>query len=91
MAENEKKTELVKEAKPAKEEKSKQDKPSVFARLGLWFKSLKSECKKISWASWKSVQSNSAIVLVSVVIISIVLGLLDYCLSNAVVGLNRLI
>ncbi len=91
MAENEKKTELVKDAKPAKEEKSKQDKPSFFNRIGLWFKSLRSECKKISWASLKSVQSNSVIVIVSVVVISIVLGLLDYCFSNAIVGLSRLI
>ena len=72
-------------------EKAKQEKTSFFKKIGLWFKSLKSECKKISWASLKSVQSNSTIVIICVVVISIVLGLLDYCFSNAIVGLSRLI
>ena len=86
MAENEKKTELGKSA-----EKQKSDKPSVWQRLTAWFKSLKSECKKIAWASFKSVRSNSVIVLVCVVIIAVVLGLLDYCFSSAIVGLSRLL
>ena len=93
MAEKEKKTELEKSEakKPAKENKPKEDKPSVGQRLGTWFKSLKSECKKISWASWSSVRSNSIIVIISVLIISAVLGILDYCFSGAIVGLSRLI
>ena len=89
MADNEKKTELEQTAPKA--EKAKSDKPSIWARLGTWFKSCKSECKKISWASWKSVKSNSLVVLVCVIIFSIVLGLLDYCFSGAIVGLSRLI
>ena len=89
MAENEKKTELEKNAdkKPAK---AKSDKPSIWKRIGNWFKSVKSECKKISWASWKSVRSNGTIVLVCVVIFSIVLAILDYCFSGAIVGLSRI-
>lgn len=93
MAEKEKKTELETSdaKKPAKETKPKENKPSLGQRLGAWFKSVKSECKKISWASWSSVRSNSLIVIVSVIIISAVLGILDYCFSGAIVGLSRLI
>ena len=88
MAENEKKTapEAAKEAKPAKA-----DKPSLWSRLTAWFRSVKSECKKVSWASWKTVQSSSIIVIVCVLIISAIIGVLDYCFSGAIVGLSRLI
>ena len=88
MAENEKKTapEAAKEAKPAKA-----DKPSLWSRLTAWFRSVKSECKKVSWAGWKAVKSNSIIVIVCVLIISAIIGVLDYCFSGAIVGLSRLI
>ena len=88
MAENEKKTapEAAKEAKPAKA-----DKPSLWSRLTAWFRSVKSECKKVSWASWKAVQSNSIIVIVCVLIISAVVGILDYAFSGTLIGLSRIL
>lgn len=93
MAENEKKTELAKTdaAKPEKAAKAKSDKPSRWAQIKAWFKSLKSECKKINWANWKNVRTNTVVVLVCVIIFSIALGILDYCFSGAIVGLSRLI
>lgn len=84
MAENEKNTEVK------KSEKAKSDKPSTWERIKAWFRSVKSECKKINWASWKSVRSNSIVVIVCVVIFSAVLAILDYCFSGAIVGLSRL-
>ena len=92
MAENEKKNAIeAKDAKTPKETKKTEKGPSVWKKLGVWFKSLKSECKKISWASWKCVRSNSVIVIAAVIIISIAVGILDYCFSSAIVGLSRLI
>ena len=45
MAEQEKNTPAEKKAeKPAKAKK-----PSLFARIGKWFRELKGECKKIIW------------------------------------------
>lgn len=70
--------------------KQKSDKPSTWNRTKAWFKSVKSECKKINWASWKSVRSNSIVVIVCVVIFSAALAILDYCFSGAIVGLSRL-
>ncbi len=93
MAENEKKTELEKapEKAAAKAAKAKSDKPSIWARMAAWFKSVKAECKKISWASWKSVKANTLVVLVCVIIFAIILGVLDFCFSNAVSALGDLI
>ena len=90
MAENEKKT-AVDTSKAAKPEKTKSDKPSLWTRLTAWLRSVKSECKKVSWAGWKSVRSNSIIVIVCVLILSAVIGILDYCFSGAIVGLSRLL
>ena len=79
-----------KEIKSDTEKKQKSSKPSVFSRIGGWFRSLRSESKKISWASAASVRKNSIIVIVCVVIFSAVLGLADYLLSGSVVGLSRI-
>ncbi len=90
MADNEKKNELEKaaESKPAK---VKEDKPSVFARAKTWFKSVKSEWKKVAWASPKSVKNNTIVVLIGIIVFSAALGILDYLFSGAIVGLSRLI
>ncbi len=95
MADKENKKELEaktdKQDEKTKADKPKSDKPSVWERAKAWFKSVKAECKKINWASRKSVQQNSLIVIVCVIIFSIALGILDYCFSGAIVGLSRLI
>ena len=89
MAENEKKTAPEKTAdKPVK---AKSDKPSFFQRAGAWLKTVWAERKKITWANWESVKTNSIVVIVITVISAAVLGLLDYAFSNAIVGLSRII
>ncbi len=90
MAENEKKTELEKTPEKSPAKSSKSDKPSIFKRIGAWFKGVKAECKKISWASWKSVRSNTLVVLVCVIIFAIILGVLDYLFMGAISGLKSL-
>ena len=52
-------------------------KPGLFARLKEFFKGLKSEFKKITWASRKSTFKNFGIVLTIVVISAVVIGLVD--------------
>ncbi len=78
-----------KEEKVAK--KAKDPKPNIFKRIGAWFKSLRSESKKISWASWSTVRKNTLIVLGVVLVFAVALGLVDYLLGGAVVGLSRII
>ena len=81
----------VKEVKAAKEtakkevSKAKAKKPSIFSRIGAWFKSCKSEMKKVVWATWPSVRKNTIMVLVCII------GLVDYLFSNGFRILGELI
>ncbi|MBR6807357.1 MAG: preprotein translocase subunit SecE [Clostridia bacterium] len=86
MAENEKK--VVEEKK---EKKAKTKGPSIFSRIGSWFKSLRSEARKVSWASGSSVRKNTIIVIVCVVILSAVIGVVDYLLSGSINALSDII
>ena len=78
-----------KASKPAKAKKS--DKPSVPSRIAAWFRSCKSEMKKISWSSPKTVLHNSIMVIITIVVVALVIALLDYVFSAGIVGLNRII
>ncbi len=88
----------VKEVKEAAKEtakkevsKAKPKKPSIFSRIGAWFKSCKSEMKKVVWASWSSVKSNTLMVLICIIVVSAVIGLVDYLFSQGFTILGRLI
>ena len=55
-----------------------QKKPGFFARLGNFFKGLKSEFKKITWSNVKTTTKNFGIVLVVLIVFAIVVGLFDW-------------
>lgn len=74
-----------------KEKATKSDKPSVFKRIGKWFMSLRSEAKKVSWASAASVRKNTIVVIICVIVVSAVLGILDLTLTKAIGGLSDLV
>ncbi|MBQ7225698.1 MAG: preprotein translocase subunit SecE [Clostridia bacterium] len=77
MAELENKNVSAKAEKPQKAKKNADGKPGFFRRIANWFKGLKSEFKKITWASRKSTFKNFGIVLTIVVISAVVIGLVD--------------
>lgn len=86
MAENEKK-ELTKTAdkSEAKQVKAKKkDKPSFGSRIVAWFRSCKSEIKKIVWSSPKSVLNNFVLVAVTVVVLGLAIGILDFLFGQAI-------
>ena len=88
MADNEKKTAEIKAAeKPAK---AKDGKPSFFKRAIAWLKTVRAECKKVTWASWDSVKQNSIVVIVTSIVCAVFLGILDYAFNSAILGLSRL-
>lgn len=62
-----------------KENKNKaaEKKPGFFKRIGRWFKDLKSEFKKVTWASRKSTFKNFGIVLSIVIASAVVIGIVD--------------
>ena len=95
MAENEKKVPAETETKEvakagAKTAKAKEKKPSLFSRIGSWFRTTKAELKKIAWTPRKTLWKNTALVLVAMVVLAAVIGLLDYVFSSAIVGLGLL-
>ena len=57
--------------------KASEKKPGFWKRIGNWFKGLKSEFKKITWASRRSTFKNFGIVLSIVIASAVVIGIVD--------------
>ena len=83
MSENEKLEQAADQAadKPAKTDKKK---PGVFARIGKWFKDMKSELKKVQWPTRKQTVNNTVIVIICCIIVGICIWLFD-ALAGAVI------
>ena len=62
--------------------KKTNDKPGFIARVGAWFKGLKSEFKKITWSSRKSTFKNFGIVMAIVIASALVIGIVDIGLTE---------
>ena len=79
----------------AKGKDKAEKKPNIFARMGKriakFFRDYKSEMKKISWLSAKTVRRNTLLVLVVVIIVSAAIGLLDLGFSRAIYWLGRIV
>ncbi|MBQ1659609.1 MAG: preprotein translocase subunit SecE [Clostridia bacterium] len=58
-------------------EKSPKKKPSIFQRIGNYFRDIISEIKKIVWPAPKATFRNTGIVLVSMLIVGLVIFGLD--------------
>ena len=86
MAEQEKNTPA--EKKPAGKA-AKAKKPSIFARMGKWFRELKGECKKIVWPTRQQTTNNTAVVLAACVIIGVFIWVLDAVFQFGVSALIR--
>jgi len=105
MAKNEKKSsgELDAQAKEAKKklkeaEKAgaqkgkaeKADKKKSSVKFRRFWKDFRGELKKIVWPDFKTVLKNTGIVLLTTVIIGVPVWILDYALSEGVLGLKKL-
>ena len=90
MAEKEKKE--IKE-KNSTTTKKASDKPGKFKQFLFkivdFFKGLKSEFKKITWASKKSTLRNFVLVLVIVVVAAVAIGLIDWALGGMFNGMFK--
>lgn len=71
--------------------KAKEKKPGFFQRLGQRFKNLKSEFKKVTWASKKSTFKNFGIVLGGIIVLAIAIGLVDFGLTALFNGVAKAI
>ena len=89
MSENEKLQQTSKEDKAAKNKKdAKKSKPSVFARIGKWFKDMKAELKKVVWPTPQQVLKNTLVVVCCVLVVGVFIWLFDFV---AQVGIDALI
>ena len=76
----------------AKAKKSpKKSKPKLTERIAKFFRSSKSELKKITWSPWNQVGKNTLVVIVTVVICAAAIGLLDLVFNQGIVALGALI
>ena len=79
MAENEKAVQAKKEKKT-----EKNDKPGFFARMGKWFRDMKSELKKVQWPTRKQTINNTLIVIACVIVVGIFIALFDFVAGEAI-------
>ena len=59
--------------------------------VGKWWKSYKSELKKIVWYPWNDVRKGTIVVVVVVVGLAAVIGLLDFAFFKGITGLGKII
>jgi preprotein translocase subunit SecE len=69
--------------KNAKSDKSTKKKQKSH-KISNYFKDLKSELKKITWFSAQDTLKNSVWVVVALVILSIVIGAIDWCFGTLI-------
>ena len=95
MADTEKKTEVAeaKADKPAKADKSvPAKKKDSFGKLtAKFFREYKSELKKVVWSTPKQTLNNTILVAVSVIVVSLGVGILDFAFSAGLTALGKLI
>ena len=58
-------------------EETKAKKPGFFARIGKWFRELKSECHKIVWPTRQQTVNNTLVVIACVIIVGIFIWNID--------------
>ena len=64
-------------AKEEKEKKASGDGRFFFKGIAKWFRDLKSEFKKVSWPTRKTVFDNTVVVLVTMLLTALFVGGLD--------------
>lgn len=89
MAE-EKKTSTKAEKTANKKSDKAKSKKNPFKSIAKFFKSLKSECKKIVWPTAKEVLRNTGIVIVIVAIVGVVIYGIDQLLFHGMQGIKSL-
>ena len=73
-----------------KETKKKDAKPGFFARVGKWFKEMKSELKKVVWPTKKQTINNTVIVIVCCIVVGLCIWLFDWLAGSVISALLTL-
>lgn len=67
-------------------ENVKEKKPNIFKRMGKYFKSLRSEMKKVYWPTKKQLISSTVSVVVFCIIIGVIIALLDMLVGKLIIS-----
>ncbi len=59
------------------EKPAKAKKPSIFARVGKWFRELKGEIRKIVWPTREQTVNNTVVVIVAILVVGVFIWVLD--------------
>ena len=70
--------------------KRRQRVPGLFARIGKFFREVFGEVKKVSWPTKKELASYTLTVLAFIVLMSIVIGVLDFVFGQGLALLGTL-
>lgn len=73
------------------DEKKTAKKPSIFARMGAALKNFKAEFKKIVWSSKKDTFHNTVLVIVSIIIVAVAIGLLDFGFKSLLGAIAKIV
>ena len=85
MADNEKVEQDVQAKKDKKDKKpDKNAKPGFFARVGKYFREMKSELKKVQWPTRKQTINNTLIVIACVLVVGVFIWLFDFIANNGI-------
>jgi len=80
-----------KKAKPVKYGKDGKPKQKFIVRMAKFFRSIKSELKKIYWMPWKQVWRSTFVVLVMVAFIAVIIGGLDTIFTAGLDSLRNIV
>ena len=63
---------------------AKIEKPNIFQRIKRWFKETAGELRKVTWPSTEEALALTRIVLIVTIIMSAILGVLDFIFARLV-------
>lgn len=64
--------------------------PKFKEKVQNFFRSIKSELKKVVWSSKQDVKKNTLVVLIFVAAFAVLIGLLDFLFSKGIIALGKL-
>ena len=63
---------------------AKNEKPNIFQRIKRWFKETTGELRKVTWPTREEALALTRIVLIVTIIMSAILGILDFIFARLV-------
>jgi preprotein translocase subunit SecE len=63
---------------------AKNEKPNIFQRIKRWFKETAGELRKVTWPTREEALALTRIVLIVTIIMSAILGILDFIFARLV-------